>query len=148
MTFMVVIDASALEYVLTGMPSFWELLKRKEVKVAIGKPGLIRQYSRRIDGMRRKRELKRGSLALQHLFQLAIMVNDGLCDEEKHTFQCEGEIPRKDMHLFVTAKEGALRGDVKECIILSLDSGVLDAEQCENGEDVRIVIKDPSVFNF
>lgn len=148
MTFMVVIDASALEYVLTGMPSFWEHLKGKEIKVAIGTPKMIREYNKRIGDMRRKGELERGSLVLQHLFRLAFRVSDEVYDEEKYAFRCGGEIPRKDMHLFVTAKEGALREDVKECIILSLDSGVLDVEQCENGEDIRIVIKDPSVFNF
>ncbi|RZN43924.1 MAG: hypothetical protein EFT35_00760 [Methanophagales archaeon ANME-1-THS] len=142
MPLVVVIDASALESILTNMPSFWEGIKRGGTKVVIGKPRLVKQYSKRINDMRRNGVLERGSHVLRHLMSLALWVGDKNYDKSRHGFRCREKIPRKDIHLFVAAKEAALRENIKECLILSLDSSVIRVEQCENGRNVRIIVKE------
>ncbi|MHC1603615.1 MAG: hypothetical protein ACXQTK_02770, partial [Candidatus Syntropharchaeales archaeon] len=107
-------------------------------KVAMGKPRLIREYHRRINDMRGRGEECGRILRLLKEFMRSIelWVDDGI----EHNFDCVGEIPRKDVHLFVTAKEAALMEGAKKGVVVSSDDGVVEVKECENGRaQVRVI---------
>lgn len=134
MTIIVVIDASSLEEVLIRINE--EFLKIN--KVAMGKPILIREYHRRINDMKGRGE--EYGRVLSPLKDFMHSIELWVDDEVEHNFDCIVEIPRKDLHLFVTAKEAALRDGAEEAIVISSDGGVIEVKECENGRArVRVI---------
>jgi hypothetical protein len=105
----------------------------------MGKPRLLRPYHSRLNEIKSDPErYGRISRVLRHFMHgLYPWVRDDI----EHNFDCVGEIPRKDIHLFITAKEAALRGEVQEgIVVLSSDGGVIEVKSCENGRaQVRVI---------
>ncbi|MHC1582712.1 MAG: hypothetical protein ACXQT5_07025 [Candidatus Syntropharchaeia archaeon] len=132
MTMIFVIDASSLEEVLVRINE--EFLRVN--KVAMGKPRLIRQYNRMLNDIKEDPE-RYGRIVrvLRHFIRGSIWVRDDI----EHSFDCIGEIPRKDPHLFVTAKEAALMEGAKEGVVVSSDEGAVEVKECENGR-ARVLV--------
>ncbi|MHA1363926.1 MAG: hypothetical protein ACTSP1_15530 [Candidatus Freyarchaeota archaeon] len=127
---LIVIDACALEDFLKKGDNLRKI-KNGEIIIALSRPKLLREYGNRIREMRsRGEELGRIVPVLGDLIRSAPLWVD---DEVEHNFDCVKAIPRKDLHLFVAAKEAALHENVEEAWVVTSARDVREVEECENG---------------